>query len=221
MTDLGPLRYRSGELELMDDLSRPQAEFDEAYRELEVVNRRLGGIRAIERFLPKTSAGEDLLILDVASGGCDVGEALMQKRNCRVVSLDLNPLGLKRAKRTWPLVGDGLQLPFADNTFDAVICSLSFHHLTHVEGVRVLAEMWRTARRVAIVNDLHRHRVAYASIRILSALFSRSVMFRNDSALSVRRAFVPAELRKMAEDAGVPARVFRSFPYRLVLVARK
>jgi hypothetical protein len=72
-----------------------------------------------------------------------------------------------------------------------------------------------------IVNDLHRNRVAHASIRILSALFSRSTMFRNDAAASVRRAFRPAELGAVAEKAGVPARVHRSFPYRLVLVATK
>ena len=34
--------------EIMDDLSRPESEFDAAYRELEVINRWLGGIRAIE-----------------------------------------------------------------------------------------------------------------------------------------------------------------------------
>jgi hypothetical protein len=81
--------------------------------------------------------------------------------------------------------------------------------------------MWRVARRIVIVNDLHRNRVAHVSIRILSALFSRSTMFRNDSAVSVRRAFHPGELADVAKKAGIPARVYRSFPYRLVLVAIK
>jgi ubiquinone/menaquinone biosynthesis C-methylase UbiE len=211
------LSVRSTETELMDDLSRPDSEFVEAYNELTAVNKHLGGIRAIERFLPKDA----MLVLDVASGGCDVGEALVSRRRCQVVSLDMNPRGLKFARQTAPVAGDALQLPFADNTFDAVICSLSFHHLTNAECVSVLREMWRVARRIVIVNDLHRNRVAHASIRILSALFSRSTMFRNDSAASVRRAFRPAELDEVAVKAGVPARVYRSFPYRLVLVATK
>jgi hypothetical protein len=46
-------------------------------------------------------------------------------------------------------------------------------------------------------------------------------MFRNDAAASVRRAFRPTELGDVAEKAGIPARVYRSFPYRLVLVATK
>ena len=211
---------RSSEVEWMDDLSRPEAEFARAYGELKTVNRRLGGIRAFERFLPK----HGLSILDVAAGGCDVGEALMdpsKKQRHRVVSLDLNPRGLKLAERSIPVTGDAFQLPFASCSFDAVICSLFFHHLSSFECVRVLAEMWRTARRIVIVNDLHRHRIAHLSIRTLSAVFSRSAMFRNDAPASVRRAFRPAELLAIAQQAGVPARVERSFPYRLVLVAEK
>lgn len=211
------LSVRSNELELMDDLSRPDSEFTEAYNELTAVNRHLGGIRAIERFLP----AETITVLDVAAGGCDVGESLVRNRNCRVVSLDMNTRGLKRAERTVPVAGDAHQLPFADGSFDAAICSLTFHHLTNAECVSVLREMWRVARRIVIVNDLHRNRVAHASIRILSALFSRSTMFRNDAAASVRRAFQPAELVAIAKQADVPAAVHRSFPYRLVLVATK
>jgi ubiquinone/menaquinone biosynthesis C-methylase UbiE len=201
----------------MDDPSRPDNEFAAAYKELRAVNRHLGGIHAIERFLPS----DVRTILDVAAGGCDVGEALMKRPNRSVISLDLNPRGLQLAEQSIPVTGDALQLPFSDGSFDAVICSLFFHHLSNFDCVRVLAEMWRVARRIVIVNDLHRHRVAHGAIRFLSAFFSKSTMFRSDAAVSVRRAFRPAELFALAQQAGVPARVIRSFPYRLVLVAEK
>ena len=209
---------RARTTELMDDLSRPAAEFDQAYRELESINRRLGGIRAIERFLPP---GHGLRILDVAAGGCDVGDALAERRSCRVVSLDINPLGLRRTRRTEPVAGDGTRLPFPDATFDAVICSLSFHHLTDSECGQVLREMWRTSRGCILVNDLHRHPVAWVSIWILARLFSKSVMVRHDGPVSVRRAFRPRELRDIARRAGLSAQVHRSFPFRLVLVGQK
>jgi hypothetical protein len=57
-------------------LSRPDSEFVEAYNELTAVNKHLGGIRAVERFLPE----DTMSVLDVASGGCDVGEALASRR---------------------------------------------------------------------------------------------------------------------------------------------
>jgi len=204
--------------EIMDDLSRPDSEFDEAYRELGIINRRLGGIRAIERFLPHKS---NLLVLDVAAGACDVSEALLRRIPAQIVVLDVNPKGLKSARKSWPVTGNALELPFRDNTFDVVMASLFFHHLSEANCVRVLEKMWRVSRELVLVNDLYRHPVAYWSIRALAAAFSKSTMVRHDGPVSVLRAFRPHELLQVAERAGVPARVYRSFPFRLALVAEK
>jgi ubiquinone/menaquinone biosynthesis C-methylase UbiE len=211
-------RERANIEEIMDDLSRPTHEFDQAYRELAMINRRLGGIRAIERFLP---AVPNLLILDVAAGACDVSEAISERRQSRIVVLDRNAKGLRLAKRSFPVAADALEMPFSDETFDVVMASLFFHHLSDEQCVRVLQSMWRLAKTLVVVNDLHRHPVAYFSIRALAAVFSKSVMVRHDGPVSVLRAFNPQELLRIAERAGVPARVHRSFPYRLVLVAEK
>src|SRR5438128_157470 len=163
--------------EIMDDLDRPESEFDSAYRELEIVNRRLGGVRAIERFLPRASdKTSNLLILDVAAGACDVSEALLRTRACKIVVLDVNARGLKLAKKSWPVVGDALNLPFDDRSFDVVMASLFFHHLSTDDCVRVLQQMWRIARQRVLVNDLHRHAVAYFSIGMLTRAFSKSPM---------------------------------------------
>jgi ubiquinone/menaquinone biosynthesis C-methylase UbiE len=212
------LAQRSRQGEIMDDLNRPEHEFAAAYRELEIINRWLGGVRAIERFLPNIP---NPLILDVAAGACDVSEALCRRMSCRIVVLDLNVRGLRLARKSWPIVGDALALPFRDGEFDVVMASLFFHHLSDQDCARVLAHMWRIARRLVLVNDLHRHALAYFSIRALTAAFSQSPMVRHDGPVSVLRAFRPDDLLNIARTAGVPARVYRSFPYRLVLVAEK
>jgi ubiquinone/menaquinone biosynthesis C-methylase UbiE len=202
----------------MDDLRQPDREFAAAYRELEIINANLGGVRATERYLP---TAQDLLMLDVAAGACDVSEALLRHRRCRIVTLDLNARGLRLAKHSWPVVGDALDLPFGNDTFDVVMTSLFFHHLSDDDCVRALREMWRIARQRVLVNDLHRHRFAYFSIRALTAVFSKSRMVRHDGPVSVLRAFRPSELLGIAKRAGIAAQVHRSFPYRLVLVAEK
>jgi ubiquinone/menaquinone biosynthesis C-methylase UbiE len=212
------LADRANASEIMDDPGRADSEFAAAYRELELINRWLGGVRAVQRFVPP---GSNLLILDIAAGACDIGEVLVRSMPCRVVALDLNPVGLKQAIKTWPVIGDALQPPFVDGAFDVVVASLFFHHLSNDDCVRVLALMWRLARRRLLVNDLHRHAVAYVSIWALTRMFSRSTMVRHDAPMSVRRAFRPSELLEIAKQAGVPARIHRSFPYRLVLVAER
>src|SRR5262249_32290093 len=133
----------------------------------------------------------NLLILDVAAGGCDVSDALPERRSCRVIALDLNPSGLKLARTALPVVGDALKLPFSNQTFDVVTASLFFHHLSNDDCAGVLAEMWRVAKRRILVNDLHRHAVAYYSFQVLAALFSKSRMVRHDGPVSVRRGFHP------------------------------
>ncbi len=119
-------QHRLEATEIMDDLRQPDREFAAAYRELEIINANLGGVRATERFLPRAA---DLLMLDVAAGACDVSEALLRHRRCRIVTLDLNARGLRLAKHSWPVVGDALDLPFGNDTFDVVMTSLFFHHL--------------------------------------------------------------------------------------------
>ena len=67
------------------------------------------GVRAVRRFVPPEG-----LLLDVAAGACDIGDRLVASGFWQVVALDLNPSGLSRAKRSKPVVGDALSLPFGD-----------------------------------------------------------------------------------------------------------
>ena len=215
MPDLG---RRIDSPEMMDDPTHGSDEFLLAYRELRTINRYLGGVRAVRRFLPPPTDG---LLLDVAAGACDVGDRLTETGPWRVVGLDSNSTGLSLAGGSIPVVGDAFNLPFGDNSFECVTASLFFHHLPEADCIRVLEGMFRVARRRVIVNDLHRAQIAYWSIFMLSRLFGSSAMVQNDGPLSVRRAFRPDELLAIARGAGLEGRVYRSFPYRLVLVVDK
>ncbi len=59
------------------------------------------------------------------------------------------------------------------------------------------------ARTGFFINDLHRHPLAYYSIRWLTGLFSRSYLVKNDAPLSVRRGFSRSELKSLLEAAGI------------------
>jgi ubiquinone/menaquinone biosynthesis C-methylase UbiE len=204
--------------ELMDDPAQPPEAFARAYRELRTINRYLGGVRAVRRFLPDLEEGS---ILDVAAGACDIGDRVALNGRWRVVALDRQREGLLHAEHCLPVVGDAFELPFAPDTFDYVTSSLFFHHLQDDACARLLEGLVRVARRRVVVNELHRAAVAYWSIQWLTRLFSGSAMIRNDAPLSVLRGFRAQELVDIAARAGFRGRVYRSFPYRLVLVLDK
>jgi 2-polyprenyl-3-methyl-5-hydroxy-6-metoxy-1,4-benzoquinol methylase len=212
------LTHRIHDPEIMDDPSRPVPEFFRAYMELRAINRYLGGYRAVRRFLPRVEGG---WLLDVGGGGCDVSDGLGSSGFWKVVALDRNRAGLGMSALSLPVQGDVFALPFADRSFDVVTASLLLHHMTDDDCVRALRDMNRVARRMLVVNDLHRALPAYLAIMGISRICNLSAMVRHDAPLSVRRAFRPSDLRTLGERAGLTFRLFRSFPYRLVLVVEK
>jgi ubiquinone/menaquinone biosynthesis C-methylase UbiE len=91
-------------------------------------------------------------VLDVACGPGIVTEVLAQVAR-EVVALDLTPEMLTRARDRCARAGlsnvtfqegSATQLPFGDNTFDAVVTRLSFHHFPDPRSV--LSEMVRVVR---------------------------------------------------------------------------
>ena len=72
---------------------------------------------------------------------------------------------------------------------DIIITSLFCHHLKDAEIVDLLEWMASHAKVGFIINDLHRHWLAYYSIKWLTQLFSKSYLVKNDAPLSVHRAF--------------------------------
>jgi ubiquinone/menaquinone biosynthesis C-methylase UbiE len=110
--------------------------------------------RPSHRMILQSLRPTDQRILDV---GCATGQfaaaALRHLPNGQVWGLDLSDGMLQRASRRLPefegrlhlVQADSEVLPFADNSFDAVTCSHSFHHYPHQQ--RVLAEMHRVLRQ--------------------------------------------------------------------------
>ena len=94
-------------------------------------------------------------VLDFASGSGYVSE-LLNRLGYTTIAFDLDPellaVGRERlrldprcdAARTHFVVGDGLRLPFADESFDGIICMNALHHMPDYHAT--LAEMYRVLR---------------------------------------------------------------------------
>jgi ubiquinone/menaquinone biosynthesis C-methylase UbiE len=153
--------------------------------------------------------------------------ARKNNRRAQLVGLELNARSARailEESTIFPeiraLRGDALKLPFADATFDYVMCSLFTHHFVDDQVVSILSELGRVARRRIFVIDLHRHPVAYYFYTTLGHLILHNRLIRADGALSILRSFKPDELFELAKRAELERiKITRRFPYRLVLSA--
>ncbi len=218
---------RRHDQEMMDGPGLSYGELETALRELDVINRWLGGFRTtrigIERLIRGLPAGTTLSILDVGSGGTDLREVLRPLgREFRVTALDINPLVHKYARRrgqgTEAVTASAHTIEYPEQSFDIVHASLFLHHCSDAEAARLIQRAARIARLGVVINDLHRSWIALTAIALLTALFSRSRIVRYDAPLSVRRGFTRQDLGAVLANAGFgDAALSRQWAFRWCL----
>ncbi len=229
--------HRSEELEHLDKGDYTPEEYEGCMVELRRVNRFLGDAGALRHTLLEEIARaglKDFSVLDVGAGSGELLRVVAnwsreKKRRARLVGAELNARSAsaileesKEFSEISALRGDALRLPFADDSFDYVICSLFTHHFKDAQVVSVLCELNRAARRRVFVIDLYRHPLAYLLYTTIGKLFLHNRLIREDGALSILRSFRPDELRQLAAQAHLTdVRVERRFPFRLVLSGMK
>ncbi len=138
-----------------------------------------------------------------------------------VTDLDRVRTHLLRGNRA--VVADALALPFQDDSFDLVSCSLFAHHLEPTELATYANEALRVSRCAVLINDLVRHPLHVALVYAGFPLM-RSYVSRVDGLASVRRAYVPDEMRQILSSKAVPAsrvEISRHFLFRMGVIAWK
>ena len=233
------LRHRHDAPELMDDLTLASDALRQNLDELESINTWLGGYAPVTHGLgllrPGWPVGRPLRLADVGCGGGDTLRviAAWARRHSLAVELtgiDANAFMIDYARRkcaAWPEI-DFQQLDifaeeFQTQTFDVVTCSLFCHHFADDALTGLLRQLVGQARMGVVVNDLHRHSLAYYSIRWLTRLLGGSYLVRHDAPLSVARAFRRTDLATLCNRAGVEVQRLRwrwAFRWELVLAGQ-
>ena len=193
--------------ELLDSDAGTSAEVAASLADLRRINRWFGSISTVVELIQKVSVKtgrKQLSFLDVAGASGDIAAAasrrlVQQGISLTVTVLDKNPSHLNGNFQT--IIGDALDLPFRDKSFDLVACSTFVHHLEPSEIVQFTHEALRVARTAVLINDLRRHWLHLALVYAGLPLF-RSRLTRHDAPASVRRAYTPQELRDLLGKAG-------------------
>ncbi len=226
-------KTRSYQLERIDTGNYTPDEYERFLHEIAFINRVIGDNRALKKTLLrdiKRGGVKEFSVLDVGAGSGELLRTIAefarkQSRTARLTGLELNArsaTAILEESKNHPQInavrGDALNLPFADNSFDYVICSLFTHHFTDENVVQILSEMNRLARRNIYVIDLHRHRAAYRLYKLFCVAFRISPLVREDGLLSILRSFKVEELENLALQAHLKNfSVRRSSPFRLIL----
>ena len=230
-------RFDKHVLEMMDDPAADPAMLKGELTNLRKINRYFGGLSAIRKSLVSLLQGKrdasEIRILDLGTGSADlpihlVENAKMFDRKFHITAVDNNPVVLEVAReRTKSYAGitiergDLLDLKYPPKAFDIVICSLTLHHFSNEDVLKILNSMRELSRIGFIVNDLKRSWPAAWTARLYCMATTRNPMSIADSYLSVLRGFTPDELRSMAHRSGIQTFEIRTHPFfRLLLIGR-
>jgi len=220
-------------VELLDeDLGAPE-EIRSSLDDLWRINRFLGGVtsslRLLDHFFSRTGP-HPVRILDVGTGDARLAARLkeeLRRRNIPVKFFVLDghfshlATGRPQAFGLFPGVADVFALPFAERSFDIVVCNLFLHHFSGEHARRLLIDLAALAREAVLINDLERHLLPYLFIRV-AIPFTRSRITRNDAPASVRQAYTRDELAELAASAGFQNfEALRIPPFRLGLTIWK
>ena len=209
------LQCRSYQKELLDGDNIPFADIKKNMDELNTINTWLGGHSiTLQGFISLVGNRKKISVCEIGCGGGDNLVAIVKychKKNIQVhcTGIDLKSACIEVAKNqpllqgisTW-IVNDFIEAKF-DTPPDIIFSSLFCHHFTNRELELQLQWMQRNSTVGFFINDLHRHWLAYHSIRILTKIFSSSYLVKHDAPLSVARGFLKMEWRMLCEKAGI------------------
>ncbi len=227
------LSQRSYKKELLDSDDISFEDIRQNMKELDVINRWLGGHRiTLKAFKSLLGEKKQISVCEIGCGGGDNLAAISSY--CARNSIDFTAIGIDLKKEcidfaegrhhlafpTKWIVSDFAEIRFEVKP-DIIFSSLFCHHFTNEQLHFQLQWMQRNCNLGFFINDLHRHFLAYHSIKLLTNSFSSSYLVKNDAPLSVARGFKKAELKKLCDNTGIPkAEIQWQWAFRFLITFR-
>lgn len=208
------IKERSYEPELLDlgPSYYTKEEYEDCLHQLDRIGRYLGGNKATLKILHKLPKPHS--ILDVGCGGGHFTiELAKQFPEAQVVGIDISNEAITFARKKLQNanienilfeVPSSNQLLYSPNSFDIVTSTLVCHHLNDDQLIDFLKKSYHIASKTMIINDLHRHWLAYLSFALIAKpAFCNRLIF-HDGLLSIKRAFKKQEWIDYLKAAEIP-----------------
>lgn len=223
---------RSNEKELLDmgpSYYTPQ-EFSHCQKMLFRVNKLLGTFKSTVKALKNLSKTSSLL--DVGcGGGLFILHLSKYFPQMKLTGTDVSYEAIQIAQQElqhWQSaqvsfnLQSQLELTLPDNHVDIVLTTMVCHHLSDDELINFLKKIYSVTRDVVIINDLHRHALAYWLYRIISPVLFRNRLITYDGLISIRRGFTRTEWHTLLKQAGLSHyKIKWCFPFRWMVTIWK
>ena len=213
--------------EILDTDECPPQEVEASLRDLSRINRWFGGVATTRKLIERVAAAtgkKHFSLLEVAAGFGEVPTIARRQLARKGIRLQVTLLDRRRSHLlpgNRSVVADALALPFFDGAFDLVSCGLFAHHLDPAELGRFGNEALRVSRVAVLINDLIRHPLHLALVYAGFPLM-RSYVSRADGVASVRRAYVPEEMREILPgNKAAKIEISRHYLFRVGVIVWK
>ncbi|MGO9085116.1 MAG: methyltransferase domain-containing protein [Terriglobales bacterium] len=223
-----PTMQRVNTPEILDSDDCPPLEIAGSLGDLSRINRWFGGVATTRKLIERVAAAtgkRHFSLLEVAAGFGDVPKIASEQLARKGITLEVTLLDrvhshLLPGNRA--VVADALASPFPDCAFDLVNCNLFAHHMEPGDLVRFVREALRVSCCAVLINDLIRHPLHLALVYAGFPLM-RSYVSRFDGVASVRRAYIPEEMREMLSSGVGPRKVeiSRHYLFRMGVIVWK
>jgi len=209
------LYHRSDAKECIDDPQVDARTLRQTYNQVKRINVYTLGywptMSAVGYFLARYGRNRKIKIMDI---GCGDGETLRRIDNyarhrnysLELTGIDLNPEVISAAIEVTTTEINFIHGDILDNdrgeTYDLIISSLTMHHFTDQDIVRLMQWMGEHTRVGWFISDLHRHGFAYYFIKYFNKLCGFNHLVCHDAPLSVARGFRHQEWIDLITRAG-------------------
>ena len=229
-------KQRTDKEELMDDFSIGGDLLRDTLDKLEKINRWLGGnkvtVNGLKALLKNHPKEQKITIVDI---GCGHGDILRdvakfgRKEGYKftLIGLDANSAAIDYANELsmeYPELSfktqDIFSKDFKSETFDVVIATLFLHHFKEEQLVSFLKNTIKQTKIGMVVNDLHRHTLAYYLFLLLS-IFISNKMIIEDGLTSILRGFKRDDLEKISSKINVTPQISWKWAFRFLWIIKK
>lgn len=214
---------RSDQLELIDlgPKHYSEEEYLDCLHQLGKVGKYLGGDRASYKAIDRI-ASEPTSILDVGCGGGDFTQKLGKRYpSCQIKGIDISSEAVRYAKmhnqRNNVTFDSCFLCNIPSKSYDVVISTLVCHHLNDAELILFLKNCTQVAKKAVIINDLHRHPLAWFAFLVSAPILFKNRLITHDGALSIKRAFTKKDWQGYLKAFNAKGKISWHWPFRWIV----